>query len=245
MEVQRKIHEEIVKSSNKNNKVETELSCQNMDQNKEVINLETAKSSEKNRENEQQPKEDSTKNDATIEKRKIVSIKKTPSMTLKKQTDSPKLIEYMNNQFLTYANVKWSLNLRKEVFSPCEKLENPSAIDLIFMQIIHDFNSNNCIRISEIDRQKLIDFLAEKGLTVAFLFEQYKSFKMKFKMQLIDIAKDVWPLYFCRLFPAEDLNHVFPVQMLGVSHSMIRLINREPSSVNENLVPIEEFRFEF
>jgi hypothetical protein len=150
-----------------------------------------------------------------------------------------KILEFINNQFFTYANTKWSLNLRKEVFSPNEKLETPSAIDLIFMQIIRDFNSNDCVRISEVDRQKLVEFLESRDLSVSFLYEQYKSFKIKFKKQLIEMAKDFWPLYFCRLFPIDGYNDL---EMLAVSHAGVKLVNREKNSLNENLIPTEQYR---
>ena len=119
------------------------------------------------------------------------------------RVSSQKVAECICNRFLAYANVKWSLSLRKEVFSPREKLDTPSAIDLVFMQIVRDFNANDCIRLSEQDREKLVKFLGAKGLSVAFLYEQYRNFKIKFKRQLIQMAKDTWPLYFCRLFPIE------------------------------------------
>jgi hypothetical protein len=149
-----------------------------------------------------------------------------------------KILEIINNQFFTYANAKWSLNLRKEVFSPNEKLDTPSAVDLIFMQIIRDFNSNDCVRISELDRQKLIEFLDSRGLSVSFLYEQYKSFKVKFKTQLIEMAKDYWPLYFCRLFPIDGYNEY---EMLGVSHAGIMFVNWEKSSLNESLIPTQHY----
>jgi hypothetical protein len=152
-----------------------------------------------------------------------------------------KILEFINNQFFTYANAKWSLNLRKEVFSPSERLDTASAIDLIFMQIIRDFNSNECVRISEHDRQRLVEFLDSRGLSVSFLYEQYKSFKTKFKKQLIEMAKD-WPLYFCRLFPIDGHKEF---EMLGVSHDGIRLVGREKTGCslsNESLVSAQQYR---
>lgn len=112
------------------------------------------------------------------------------------------------------------------------------AIDLIFMQIIRDFNSHNCVRISETDRHKLVEFLNSKGLSISFLYDQYKSFKIKFKRQLIDMIKDVWPFYFCRLFAVEGSKEC---DMLAVSHSGVRLVNKEKSNISENLCQIEHF----
>ena len=95
-----------------------------------------------------------------------------------------KLHEQSNTQYLSYTKVHWSVHIRKEVinsfsdlisssflkipyildiffkvFSPNEKLNTPLAIELIFMQIVRDFTSTCCIRISDKDRLKLNEFL--------------------------------------------------------------------------------------
>lgn len=50
--------------------------------------------------------------------------------------------------FFSYNRVPWKLHVRKEVFSPSEKLTNPLAVHLVFCQIVKDALGSNCIRIT-------------------------------------------------------------------------------------------------
>lgn len=86
------------------------------------------------------------------------------------------------------------------MFSPTEKVETTVAIDLIFLQIVKDFKSANCIRLSDADKIQLKTFLDSKSLTSALMIQQCGSIKVSVKKQIIEIAKE-WPLYFSRLFP--------------------------------------------
>lgn len=178
------------------------------------------------------------------------------------------------------------------MFSPTEKLETPLAIDLIFMQIVRDFTSTSCIRISETDRAKLSQFLGKyerlqindyfnfwqlmndysdsRGMSTSFVNSQPNNFKMALKKQIIEIAKE-WPLYFCRLFPVAVIFFIFlihdiiismfrstnclvlniskgckqhaSIQMLGISHSGVRLIKRERDQRHDVLIPIEFYKW--
>ncbi len=87
-----------------------------------------------------------------------------------------------------------------KVFSPTEKVETPIAIELIYLQIVKDFKSSHCIRISDADKTQLKLFLESKSLTPSILTQQSDNIKINVKKQIIEIAKE-WPLYFSRLFP--------------------------------------------
>ena len=75
-----------------------------------------------------------------------------------------RLFENMANRLVySYTNVPWTLHLKKEVFSPGETLEELVVVDLIFMQIMKDYNSSaesSCsIRMAEKDRNQLTNLL--------------------------------------------------------------------------------------
>lgn len=55
--------------------------------------------------------------------------------------------------------VPWKFNLRKEVFTPNEKLENPSSIDLIFNQVVKDCKAASHPRMTEEEQTELSQFL--------------------------------------------------------------------------------------
>lgn len=154
--------------------------------------------------------------------------------------------------------------MRKEVFSPSEKLETPLAINLIFMQIIKDYRRSACIRIGDTDKHKLKNFLDSKGMASSFLVNNLHltNCKLSIKNHVIEIAKE-WPFYFCRLFPTavialkkwfKSLNklkiinskgakHYSAVQMIGISHSCVRLIKRERDTFKDTLNEIDSFRY--
>lgn len=66
-----------------------------------------------------------------------------------------KLYPPSNAAYFTYNRVAWKLNIRKEVFSPNEKLSNPLAIHLIFCQIVKDVLGSNCIRVTRDQRSSM------------------------------------------------------------------------------------------
>lgn len=55
----------------------------------------------------------------------------------------------------------WTLHVRKEVFRPDERLENPVALHLIYCQIISDVYDSRCVRISEDQRIKMKRLIGE------------------------------------------------------------------------------------
>lgn len=60
-----------------------------------------------------------------------------------------------NAAHFTYNRVLWKLHVRKEVFSPVEKLSNPLAVHLIFCQIVKDVLASNSIRITREQRASM------------------------------------------------------------------------------------------
>ena len=118
---------------------------------------------------------------------------------------------------------------------------------------------------SLIVRQIMDDYSDSRGMSTSFVNSQPNNFKMALKKQIIEIAKE-WPLYFCRLFPVAVIfsfyNSVLcfnqlifliltiskgckqhaSIQMLGISHSGVRLIKRERDQRHDVLIPIEFYK---
>uniref|UniRef100_H3C3C9 Myosin XVA n=1 Tax=Tetraodon nigroviridis TaxID=99883 RepID=H3C3C9_TETNG len=129
-----------------------------------------------------------------------------------------------SEEYYTYSNVPWKLYMRKEVFYPKENLNNPLLLDLIFQQVVHDTFSEACIRITQVERQKMKDLLAENKVDpVAGIQDD------NVKKKVVTMARDSWEIYFSRLFPASGSVGT-GVQVLSVSHKGIKLLKMVRSS---------------
>ncbi|XP_037094410.1 unconventional myosin-XV-like isoform X2 [Pollicipes pollicipes] len=143
--------------------------------------------------------------------------------------------------FVTYNNVSWRLDVRKEVFSPTEDVTNATALHLVFCQIVHDVYNPACIRISQPERQAARKRLDELGVSPNTI--QAAQLKLAIKRQILEMARE-WPTYFCMLFPVSGGRNNPLVQFLGVSHSGVRLLRREKGVPNDFLKVIDHVPFE-
>ncbi|XP_052263037.1 unconventional myosin-XV-like isoform X3 [Dreissena polymorpha] len=181
-------------------------------------------------------------------------IVETHTQTEVPQPPEPEVIDYRSlemvntelhrqnkDTFLTYSNVPWTLHVRKEVFVPGERLENPLALHLIYCQVVQDVYNNGCIRISKDDRIKMRGMLESHGINAGNYLSG--SFKNQVKRIVVDTAKE-WPTYFCRLFPVASSGHLAGVHYVGVSHSGIYFVQRIKSLVEDYLDVIEHIKFE-
>ncbi|XP_078692173.1 unconventional myosin-XV-like isoform X3 [Branchiostoma floridae x Branchiostoma belcheri] len=141
--------------------------------------------------------------------------------------------------YYTYTRVHWNLCVRKEVFNPMEKLENPTALNLVFAQVVHDVSRiNSCLRMTIEESSKLQTIFDEHGITPSNLSQTAMT-----KKRVVDIARD-FPTYFCRVFPVSGDRANPEVQMLGVSHSGVRFMRRDAESAfKDYLHVLREFRF--
>ena len=112
-----------------------------------------------------------------------------------------RLLELPNKTFFSYSQVPWTLHLKKEVFSPSERLEHSTSLDLIFLQVMKDYVATPlCIRMTEKDKNQLTNLLETSGYINPVLSSDFESFTDGLKRQIVDTARD-WPYYFTRLFP--------------------------------------------
>lgn len=151
------------------------------------------------------------------------------------------LYKQNKDTFLMYHNVPWTLHVRKEVFMPGERLDNPLALHLIFCQVVQDVYNNGCIRISKDERIKMRGMLESHGINAGNYLTG--TFKPQVKRIIVDTARE-WPTYFCRLFPVASSGHLAGIHYVGVSHSGIYLVQRVKSLVEDYLDVIEHIKFE-
>ncbi|CAM1303396.1 Uncharacterised protein PB.4102, partial [Pycnogonum litorale] len=143
--------------------------------------------------------------------------------------------------YFSYNRVPWEIQIRKEVFSPLERIENPLALHLVFCQIVQDTCTNVCIRIGKEERRKMRQILDGYGINPTNIHSH--NHKTQMKKNVVEMARD-WPNYFCRMFPVSGGRHHPELQLLSVSHSGVRLVRKEKGSVSDQLQVLEYFSFE-
>jgi len=150
------------------------------------------------------------------------------------------LHEQKFNPFFTYNRVPWILEIRKEVFSPTEKLDNAALVNLIFCQIVQDVFAPSCIRISKDDTQRMRNMLNNHGVTPRNALDNHKA---QVKKSVIDTARD-WPYYFARLYPVNGGTRMRHIDTLAVSHSGVRLLSRDKDLIDDQFKVHHHYRFE-
>ncbi|XP_068434504.1 unconventional myosin-XV [Clinocottus analis] len=129
-----------------------------------------------------------------------------------------------SDEYYTYSNVPWKLYMRKEVFYPKETYNSPLVLDLIFRQVVHDTFAEACIRITQEERQKMKALFAENKVDQVSGTHDENA-----KKKVVAMARDLWEIYFSRLFPASGSVGT-GVQVLSVSHQGIKLLKMVRSS---------------
>lgn len=126
-----------------------------------------------------------------------------------------------------------------QVFSPLERLDSPLKIHLIFCQIVRDAYSPSCIRLTSQEKTKLCKQLENYGINLENMHSS--SHKLPVQRNLIEFTKEL-PTYFCRLFAISGGPNLPNVDLLGVSHSGIRLIKRERDAICDYLRVLDTLR---
>ena len=143
-----------------------------------------------------------------------------------------------NSVFLTYNRVNWELRLRKEFFYPGEKIEDPMTLNLIFCQIVRDAFCRHLIRLSREDREQLQAQLRNYGITKDNVLSGVH--KLTTQRSVVDFAKEL-PTYFCRLYPISGGRKLPNVNLLGISHSGVKFVQRDKDlpTPNDHLKIVE------
>lgn len=136
-----------------------------------------------------------------------------------------------------------------QIFSPTETFDDPLIIELLYLQIVQDVFSSIDIRISEAERTNMKIFLckfpsflphpifslASHGVSSIVNIHLIKSSAIK--KEIIEQARQ-WSIYFCRFYPISSSSN--DIEILGLSHSGIRLIKRTQTIIQV----LETFSFE-
>lgn len=121
-------------------------------------------------------------------------VNKSPSNVT---SSSSKLLPHGSAACVTYNRVSWTLRVRKEYFTPTENLGPPTALHLMFCQIVADvFGITPCLRLSQADRRAGLNMLNGYGVTIENMTSPHRA---HIKRHIVELAK-TWPLYFSRLF---------------------------------------------
>jgi myosin-15 len=142
--------------------------------------------------------------------------------------------------FLTYDRVPWTIEVRKEVFSPAEKLESPTLINMIFIQIVVDVANEDCIRIGKDDRVRMVNLLDRHGVNTRNVRGAHTA---QVKRAVISAARAL-PVYFCRLFAVNGGRRNQRVHMVGVGHSGVRLLNRFKDTFDDVINVLVHLKYE-
>ncbi|KAK9534679.1 hypothetical protein VZT92_007109 [Zoarces viviparus] len=145
-------------------------------------------------------------------------------LPVEKEIIQTQLHSRTSDEYYTYSNVPWKLYMRKEVFYPKETFNSPLVLDLIFRQVVHDTFSEACIRITQEERQTMKALFAENKVDQVSGTHDENA-----KKKVVVMARDLWEIYFSRLFPASGSVGT-GVQVLSVSDKGIKLLKMVRSS---------------
>ncbi|XP_022800015.1 unconventional myosin-XV-like isoform X1 [Stylophora pistillata] len=123
--------------------------------------------------------------------------------------------------YLSYSHVKWKFNIRKEVFTADEKMDNNLKQRLIFLQILRDSYSNCCCKMSHEDCKRMQLLLQKYGIT-----PERPHSSVPVEDIIIEAARQL-PLYFSRFFVVKGQNELPDVHYLAVSEHGVKLVKRE------------------
>ena len=139
-----------------------------------------------------------------------------------------KLYPPLNKLYLTYQKVPFELRLRKELFSPTERIESPMILNFIFLQIIRDAFSSKCLRMRTDEKQSIIKHLESIGLNK----QNYLNTSNKLTVQktIVQQARQM-PLYFSRFYSIINCKNYPDTNQLAVSHSGLRLVRSNSNEI--------------
>ncbi|KAI1292215.1 Unconventional myosin-XV [Halotydeus destructor] len=158
------------------------------------------------------------------------------------RTEYGKLRKQQNgSQLAVTESQTWEIRDRKEVFSPGEQLDKPASVHLVFCQVVRDAFCHHLIRLTKHEKERLKGQLASLGISPDNVHSS--SHKLATKRKMIELCKEL-PTYFSQLYPVDGGRNLANVNMLGISHSGVRLILRVEDNVCDYLRVIDTLNFD-
>uniref|UniRef100_A0A4W3JGV5 Myosin XVA n=1 Tax=Callorhinchus milii TaxID=7868 RepID=A0A4W3JGV5_CALMI len=126
-----------------------------------------------------------------------------------------------------------------QVLYPKDNVSSPVLLDLIFRQILSDALSDTCVRISKEEQLRMRSLLAENKIQASTPVKEEAV-----KRKIVLAARDVWEVYFSRLFPATGSVGT-GVQLLAVSHRGVHLLKlvRSRGATGENVKVLRSYSY--
>ena len=103
--------------------------------------------------------------------------------------------------------------------------------------MVKDAFNNQIIRLNRQEKEKLHAQLANYSITP----DNIHSHKLPIQRNIIEFAKEL-PTYFARLYPVSGGRNLPDINILGVSHSGVRLIQRQRDALSNYLKVMDTLR---
>ncbi|XP_075265474.1 unconventional myosin-XV-like isoform X2 [Convolutriloba macropyga] len=162
------------------------------------------------------------------------NYKENIALTVRKfvidDTGNTQLYSTKKTPFLRYDKVPWKFFVRKEMFSPTEKVNHHRLKTLLFHQIVADVFSSGSPKLTESEQSEMITYLTANGVR-NFTETSYVSDDVR--DWVIACAKS-WKLYFSRIYPVVVIRDRIRTNSgylnfthIAVSHSGLKLVSNE------------------
>ncbi|XP_032227086.2 unconventional myosin-XV isoform X2 [Nematostella vectensis] len=147
-----------------------------------------------------------------------------------------KLLNKLNDLYVTVERVGWKMSIRKEIFNVNEKLDNKLAQRLVFLQVVRDVYSDACCRMTSDDRSRMKVLLQKYGIT-----PDHPLSSVPVEEIVIATARQL-PLYFSRFYLATCQNEQPDMHYVAVGEHGIRLVKRE--KLTDDLIIVQDLPYD-
>ncbi|XP_063715217.1 unconventional myosin-XV-like isoform X2 [Symsagittifera roscoffensis] len=165
---------------------------------------------------------------------KVENYKESVALTVRKfvidDMGNTVLLRTKKTPFLRYDQVPWKFFVRKEMFSPTEKVEHPRLKTLLFHQIVSDVFSTGSRKLNETEQSEMIKYLTDNNVRN---FNAANYIPDEVKDHVIQSAKS-WKLYFTRIYPVlvhrdsiRSKSKYLNFTHIATSHSGLKLLSNE------------------
>ncbi|CAJ0583911.1 unnamed protein product, partial [Mesorhabditis spiculigera] len=144
---------------------------------------------------------------------------------------------------LSYVKQPWKLTIRKEMFYPGERLDDPVMISQVFSQIIDDCKKFIPYRIRAHERENVKGILKDSKVPPELLARQ-DEIPVGVKARVVEAARR-WPLYFSQIHEVVEMRGNENIYLLlALSETGLRLLVQNPMQKESPLKIQDHFDFD-